>query len=98
MRGSGGLGMRILDDHSAVIVGGWFGTGPRCRASLLEAGEEFGIVAVGAAAYLCGSLESGWAGKPHESHSGAYDRQSRAVFSRGANGVPKIARRRAPPT
>jgi vanillate/3-O-methylgallate O-demethylase len=30
------------------------------RQAILEAGEEFGIVAVGAAAYLCGAIESGW--------------------------------------
>jgi len=30
------------------------------RNAILEAGEEFGIVAVGAAAYVCSALESGW--------------------------------------
>jgi len=30
------------------------------RGAILEAGEEFGIVPVGAAAYLCGAIESGW--------------------------------------
>jgi vanillate/3-O-methylgallate O-demethylase len=37
-----------------------YGLRDEIRAAILDAGEEFGIVPVGAAAYLCGAAESGW--------------------------------------
>jgi vanillate/3-O-methylgallate O-demethylase len=38
--------------------------GPKVKATLLEAGEEFGIRRVGAKAYISASVESGWLASP----------------------------------